>query len=76
MPAHTFILVLDEDVVVVVDVAAEDALHHQHELVVRDLLVVDRDAPDVVTKLHLRAGMCTRSVLRQRITFLFLRYGR
>ena len=44
----TLVLVFDEDVVIVVDVPAEDPLHHEHELVVRYLFIVYGNPTNVI----------------------------
>lgn len=50
---HTFILVFDSDFVAAVELAAENALHHEQELVVGDVFIVDGDAADIIAQLSL-----------------------
>lgn len=51
MYIRTFILVFDGNLVVTLQLPPEDTLHHQHQLVISNVFVMDRDAPDVVAQL-------------------------
>lgn len=48
---RTFIFVFDGNLVAALQFAPEDALHHQHQLVVCDVFIMDGDAPYVVAQL-------------------------
>ena len=49
----TLVLVFDCDLICVTEFSTVDALHHQNQLVIRNVLVVDGDATDVIAKLNL-----------------------
>lgn len=51
MARPTFILVFYGNLVVTLQLAPEDTLHHQHQLIVGDVFIMDRDASDVITQL-------------------------
>ena len=59
-PTHTFILVLDNYVIIGRQLAAVDTLHHQDQFVVRDVLIVDWDAANVVSQLNLDDQLATQ----------------
>lgn len=63
---YTLVLIFDGDVISVVELASEDALHHQNQLIVGDGVVVDGNATNVVVELSLK---CMR-VIRLRQMFL------
>ena len=48
---HTLVLVLDGHLVAALQLPPEHALHHQHQLIVGDVLIMDGDASDVVAQL-------------------------
>ena len=48
---HTFVLIFDDNFIVVIEFSPEDPLHHEDEFVVRDVFIVNRDAADVIPKL-------------------------
>lgn len=48
---HTFIFVFNGNFIVTLQLASEDTLHHQHQLIVCDVFIMDRDASNVVTQL-------------------------
>lgn len=47
----TFILVLDGHLIITLQLPPEDTLHHQHQLIVGDVLIVDGDTSNIVTQL-------------------------
>lgn len=47
----TLILIFDGNFIVTLELAPEDSLHHQDKLIICDVFIVDRDAPDVVAQL-------------------------
>lgn len=47
----TFVLVFDGHLVVALQLPPENALHHQHQLVISDVFVMDGDASDVIAQL-------------------------
>lgn len=47
----TFILVFDSDLVVTLQLSPEDTLHHEHQLIIGNVFIMDGNASDVVTQL-------------------------
>jgi hypothetical protein len=51
---YTLVLIFDGDVISVVELASEDTLHHQNQLIIGDGVVVDWNATNVVVELSLK----------------------